>query len=335
VSAERDTTRIVRSWLEPGVTDLPDRVLDEVLDRLPATPQRRPVWSARRFTSVNSLFKPLAAAAAIVVASAVGINLLNGSPSPPPGTAPTPTPGVSVLPSVAPGGSSVPVSYSTMRAGRYHFVAPVHGYAADGAVRPVGHANVRFEAPDGWTGIGWGIYKDPRFSGNSVNAPKLQVWNVNTVYLDPCHTDGAAERGDVVQGNQLSTLDGLAEALSSSEGFAPNSPSTTGPVTTTLGGLDARAVEIHVPRDLDVRECQPVLYSLFADPSGGDRYVQGAGELERLWVVDADGPDSSLPGGLLIINAVTGPETPAAEVAELNAMLETLEVEFFPSPPQP
>ena len=41
MSAERDETRIVRSWLEEGVTVLPDRVLDAVLDQVPATPQRR------------------------------------------------------------------------------------------------------------------------------------------------------------------------------------------------------------------------------------------------------------------------------------------------------
>ena len=41
MSTDRDVTRIVRSWLEEGVTALPDRVLDDVLDQLPATPQRR------------------------------------------------------------------------------------------------------------------------------------------------------------------------------------------------------------------------------------------------------------------------------------------------------
>ena len=41
MSTDRDVTRIVRSWLEEGVTALPDRVLDAVLDQLPATPQRR------------------------------------------------------------------------------------------------------------------------------------------------------------------------------------------------------------------------------------------------------------------------------------------------------
>ena len=41
MSTDRDTTRIVRSWLEEGRTTLPDWVRDDVLDRLPATPQRR------------------------------------------------------------------------------------------------------------------------------------------------------------------------------------------------------------------------------------------------------------------------------------------------------
>ncbi len=48
MSTERDVTRIVRSWLEEGATALPDRVLDTVLDQLPATSQRRAWWPARR-----------------------------------------------------------------------------------------------------------------------------------------------------------------------------------------------------------------------------------------------------------------------------------------------
>ena len=38
MSPDRDTTRIVRSWLEEGVTALPDRVLDAVLDQAPRDP---------------------------------------------------------------------------------------------------------------------------------------------------------------------------------------------------------------------------------------------------------------------------------------------------------
>ena len=41
MSTDRETTRIVRSWLEEGATALPDRVLDAVLDQVPTTRQRR------------------------------------------------------------------------------------------------------------------------------------------------------------------------------------------------------------------------------------------------------------------------------------------------------
>ena len=54
MSTDRDVTRIVRSWLEEGATALPDRVLDAVLDQLPATPQRRAWWPARRFREMNN-----------------------------------------------------------------------------------------------------------------------------------------------------------------------------------------------------------------------------------------------------------------------------------------
>ena len=68
--------RIVRSWLEPGLTTLTDDVLDAVMDQLPATPQRRR-WSARRIADMNRLAKYAIATAAVVVIALVGFNLLS------------------------------------------------------------------------------------------------------------------------------------------------------------------------------------------------------------------------------------------------------------------
>ena len=74
MSTDRDVTGIVRSWLEEGVTALPDRVLDAVLDQLPATPQRRARWPAWRLNTMTTPLRLAAAAAAIgVLAAAVGI----------------------------------------------------------------------------------------------------------------------------------------------------------------------------------------------------------------------------------------------------------------------
>ena len=42
MSTDRETTRIVRSWLEEGVTALPDRVLDTCSTNSPRPPSAAP-----------------------------------------------------------------------------------------------------------------------------------------------------------------------------------------------------------------------------------------------------------------------------------------------------
>jgi len=76
MSTDRETTRLVRSWLEEGVTRLPDRVLDAVLDQVPTTPQRRSWWPAWRSNEMNTYAKLIAAAAAVLVVAVVGYQFL-------------------------------------------------------------------------------------------------------------------------------------------------------------------------------------------------------------------------------------------------------------------
>lgn len=94
MSTDRETTRVVRSWLEEGVTRLPDRVLDAVLDRVPTTPQRRSGWSAWRSYRMHTYAKLAAAAAAAIVVAFVGYRLLpgNGGVGGQPTVAPSPSP---------------------------------------------------------------------------------------------------------------------------------------------------------------------------------------------------------------------------------------------------
>jgi hypothetical protein len=94
MSTDRETTRIVRSWLEDGVTALPDRVLDAVLDQLPATPQRQSLWPAWRSNHMNIYAKLLGAAAAVVVVAVVGSLFLprSGGPGGQPTITPSPSP---------------------------------------------------------------------------------------------------------------------------------------------------------------------------------------------------------------------------------------------------
>jgi hypothetical protein len=80
MSLDRDTTRIVRTWLENGSTALPDRVLDAVLSELPSTPQRQLAWSPRR---TSKMAIRIVALAAILLLAIVGAALITTSGSVP------------------------------------------------------------------------------------------------------------------------------------------------------------------------------------------------------------------------------------------------------------
>jgi hypothetical protein len=91
VSTDRDVTRIVRSWMDEGVTQLPDRVLDLVLDQLPATPQRHASWLARRTPTMNNYARLGLVAAAVLAVVIVGIGLFGRSPEVGPTISPVPS----------------------------------------------------------------------------------------------------------------------------------------------------------------------------------------------------------------------------------------------------
>ena len=89
MSAERDMTRIVRSWLQVDEHESADRVLDIVLDLLDTTPQHRSAWPVRRFVVMNSYAKLAIAAVVVVVVTIGGLALLRPGGSSGPGGAPT------------------------------------------------------------------------------------------------------------------------------------------------------------------------------------------------------------------------------------------------------
>ena len=96
MSSERDSTRIVQSWLEAGSTAIPDRVIDAVLAELPSRPQRRSRWSPWR-SPLMKLLLPVAAAVAAValVAIVIGGRFLPNDPTvggPSSSRVPSPTP---------------------------------------------------------------------------------------------------------------------------------------------------------------------------------------------------------------------------------------------------
>ena len=67
---------------------------------------------------------------------------------------------------------------------------------------------------------------------------------------------------------------------------------------------------------------RPVPGDRGADPpsAGPSRYHQGPGQIDELWILDADGL-------LVVMDAMYGAETPDEHVAELHAILESMTFE--------
>ena len=239
---ERDTTRIVRSWLEHGVTDLPDRVLDPVLDQLSAIPQRRHSWQARRSARMNDFLKVALVAAAVVVAVA-GFAVLSRSSLPGVGGAPTAT--STTAPSLAPSVSPIPP-------------LPVSGVLEPGRYRI---NNLTIEVPEGWGSQGSDILSKTR--ARAEEATLFAVWPISGTFVDPC-TDHTLVQPTPGPGN-----DELADALANQPGTdAPR------PTSVTVDGFPAKRVEVTVTADIDACLPSGEGFWLWAAPDGDRRYVR-------------------------------------------------------------
>ncbi len=192
MSADRETTRIVRSWLEDGVTALPDRILDSVLDELPSTHQRRATWwPTRRPFEMNKTLAFSAAAAAVAIIAIVGIGLFGprglnfGAPDETPIVTPTPEPQALVA------GSRGPGTFST------------DFYSEATTANPVAFT---FDMPAGWEGV------QPWVIAGQGTVVFIQV---SGLYGDPCLANSGAP--DISIGSSADELAAALEAHSAYE----------------------------------------------------------------------------------------------------------------------
>ena len=301
---DRDTTRLVRSWLEEGATALPDRVLDAVLDQVPATPQRRSLWPPRRSVDMNNALKVAIGAAAVVLVAFVGINLLPGeggrggavvSPTaatPSPSAAPTPKPSVAV-PSVS-AKAGLPVGSSYLL---------INGRGVKGTVTV---------AAPGWGGDGGVMVKND--SGDPPDGAGMIVFVGEDlfVYGDPCKWSSTTPK------TPATTVDELAAALS-----VQASRDASAPVEITVGGYAGKSITLHVPGDAaysagKFTECDQGYFGSWGTTSEPTpaRYHQGPGQIDELWILDVDGV-------LTVIDTAYYAGTPVEHVDEIRAIVRS------------
>jgi hypothetical protein len=303
---------------------------------------------------MNRVIKLGAVAAVVALGGVVGIALVPATtpagagalasavPSPVAIAAPT------LAPSPSPASQGIPASgigSAALPAGRYHVKHnPLRGYG-----ETLGMWRVSFDVPAGWLGENERYALIRKGYGGSPSGLVMAVRRIGRAYYDPCRTVGAEARGDYVDfpdvtysGTVLGHLDRALARLGGqwgndassppSTGFAPDSPTATKATDITIAGLAGRYVEVRTPADLDLSSCDGYQYVLWRDfigeEPGGRLYAASPGQVDRLWIVDLDGADPQTRGLLLVIAASSQAGASAEDLAELKAIVESIEIEY-------
>ena len=300
MSTDNDVARSLRSWLRENRHEDADRVLNVVFDQIPATPQRRAGWLARRFPPMNSNFVRFAlVAAALVIVAVVGYQFLGDSNTGGPDTTQTPQPTASAA--VIP-----PLPEGTLAAGTYR-------------LRPSSSETMTIDAtvPDGgWGGGPPNAIGGPVGESNGPNGVAVAFFNARTINSDPCHWDkdgsgSAPQEGDIEVGP---TVDDLAEALAANASYE-----STAPVGATLGGYSGKRLELQLspdPAGCDNFEGEENQYFVFGGPEGG-QFAQGGANTWQVTIVDVEGTR-------LIAVLIAYEETSAADLSAAQDILESV-----------
>jgi hypothetical protein len=317
MSTDRDVNRIVRSWLEEGVSALPDRVLDTVLDQLPATPQRRAPWPVRRFGEMNSFTKFAVAAAAVVLVAFVGLRLLPGqgnigsvpSPSASPASSPTQAPSPSTASNKNFVGSFVPGTTYVIN---------------DPCCTPSGGLSLM-------PGTGWYSIDSVILGKNVLGDPELYDVYLSPQRVDNLYTGGCRWRGTALDPPVGPTVDDLATALVAQAG-----PGASPPTPVTVGGHPGKKVELSIPEGLDVNTCDsdgdfPIFGRWYTGGMlnfGAAPWTYGDAQHNTVYIVDVDGTRQ-------VIDTMYLPGTSAANLAELDQVVASIRFESPSTSPSP
>ena len=290
MSTDRDTTRIVRSWLRSDEHESADRVLDAVLDQIDTTPQRRATgWPARRLPVMNT-FAKLGTVAATVLLAVVGYIYLSGGPGiggPLEATpSPTPTPEPTVLTPSNAGQNLAPGAYRVESTFARPFTFAIE---TEWILEFLGTDVVSLNRAE-----------DP-------GADWLDIQVIGNVYANPC-------AGQLSDPPVAKTPDDLIRALAEMADFE------AGPITdVSIGEHDGSHVVVTNQMDGDADGCVagnsiPIYTTVdYPDPS-----ITNGNSRDELWVVDVDGTPIVLHG------LITRSSNEAADIAETQEIVETI-----------
>ena len=250
-------------------------------------PHRRSWWPARRLSQMNTPIRIAMAATVMLMVSLLGLNLVPRSsapgaalPSPSPTATPTPTP--------------------------TPFLALPLPYTGDIAPGTYQSDFMTFTLPAGWTAFeAWAALKN---GDDPLHGIGISPWRgISTVYADPC-------RWQTTGTTVGSTVDDVVAAF-----VAQQRGTTVAPADVTVDGISGKQLELVVPVDVTLADCDGGMYKAWTDSSGGDRYNQGPGQHDIIDILDVNGQ-------ILVASTSHGPETTAADLAELHAIVDSVRI---------
>ena len=169
-------------------------------------------------------------------------------------------------------------------------------------------------APDGWSGYqGDCGFVVPDGDGFVAG---LSAWIVGQIPTDPCRNRSTLRTPE-------DGVDGLVQAILAQEGR-----NATEPADVSLAGFEGTYLEWTVPADVQFTDgdeyhavgCDDQNYLSWNGRTGGTRYQQVPGQVDRLWILDVDGQP-------VVIDASYAPDAPVAVREELAAIVGTLRFE--------
>ena len=247
MTKERDIERLLDRWFAERSTEVADRVLEDVADRIGRQPQQ-PAWRVSwRDIHMRSNLKPLLAAAAVIVIAVVGFVVMRPASTSNVGGGPSPTvsPSTESSPSTSPSASAAfPQWYTNSEISAAAGILPA-GNATSRAFAP----RVTFTVPEGWVNdldvpIGYNIFPDIKaneaeYALSGEIGQGIFVVSVESPYFF-CkaweETQGtAAERGAF---------------LVASDAFVVSEP-----VDVTIGGLTGKQLDVRLDPNRPTATC--------------------------------------------------------------------------------
>ncbi len=319
MSAERDVTRIVRSWLRTDERESADRILGIVLERLDTTPQRRPMWPPRRFPAMNRFLTLTAAATVLVVAAFAALLVFRPAANVgPPASPSAPAVTAAATPSALPSPLPTVVRMQLFRS------APSFLLPDDYALDHVLGSPMTITVPADWTGLEHGpgnallvktavdLATGKRGAFGTVgNNVLLGFYGVDAIFADPCKDISATTPAP-------SGIDGYVYAPSNAVGMTAKAVTDV-----TIGGLPAKQLDL--VNSIDDSKCafRPFNQWTYRDEPGtvGGNGTSSPGH-QRIWLLEVN-------GRTLLVNfeGSVADGSPAKDVAEIDAIVRSIRFE--------